>query len=134
VYRVAHDHFLIVVNASNIDKDYRHFVENVGTRCQIDNESDTTALIAFQGPKAEAALSRLTHADLARLRSFCFLPDRQVAGRPAWIARAPATPARMASRFFVRRTTHQPYGTPSSKRRARLAASPWAWARATLCA
>jgi aminomethyltransferase len=87
VYRVAHDHFLIVVNASNIDKDYRHFVENVGTRCQIDNESDTTALIAFQGPKAEAALSRLTHADLARLRSFCFLPDRQVAGRPAWIAR-----------------------------------------------
>jgi len=87
VYRVASDHFLIVVNASNIDKDYRHFVENAGTFCQIDNESDKTGLIAFQGPKAEVALSGLTNADLASLRSFSFLPDRQVAGRPAWIAR-----------------------------------------------
>ena len=87
VYRVAGDHFLIVVNASNIDKDYRHFVENAGALCQIDNQSDSTALIAFQGPKAAAALAGLTDADLASLRSFCFLPDRQVAGRPAWIAR-----------------------------------------------
>ena len=87
VYRVAGDHFLIVVNASNIEKDHRHFSENVGALCQIDNESDTTALIAFQGPKAQVALAGLTHADLPSLRSFCFLPDRQVAGRPAWIAR-----------------------------------------------
>jgi aminomethyltransferase len=87
VYRVASDHFLIVVNASNIDKDSPHFVENAGALCQIDNESDSTALIAFQGPKAEAALAGLTDADLASLRSFCFLPNRQVAGRPAWIAR-----------------------------------------------
>jgi len=81
VYRVAHDHFLMVVNASNIDKDHRHFVENAGALCQIDNQSDSTALIAFQGPKAAAALAGLTNADLASLRSFCFLPDSQVAGR-----------------------------------------------------
>jgi aminomethyltransferase len=87
VYRVAGDHFLIVVNASNIDKDHQHFIENAGALCQIDNQSDSTALIAFQGPKAAAALAGLTNADLASLRSFCFLPDRQVAGRPAWIAR-----------------------------------------------
>ncbi|HEX7507883.1 MAG TPA: glycine cleavage system aminomethyltransferase GcvT [Polyangia bacterium] len=87
IYRVACDHFLIVVNASNIDKDHRHFVENAGALCQIDNESDATALIAFQGPKAAAALAGLTNVDLAALRSFGFVPDRQVAGRPAWIAR-----------------------------------------------
>ena len=87
IYRVASDHFLIVVNASNIEKDYRHFCENVGAFCQITNESDTTALIAFQGPKAEAALTGLTDANLAALRSFHFLPDRHVAGRPTWIAR-----------------------------------------------
>ena len=87
VYRVARDHFLIVVNASNIDKDHRHFIANASALCQISNESDATALIAFQGPKAEAALADLTDADLASLRSFCFLADRQVAGRPAWIAR-----------------------------------------------
>jgi len=87
VYRVTGDHFLIVVNASNIDKDHRHFRENAGALCQIDNESDTTALIAFQGPKAATALAGLTDADLTSLRSFCFLPDSQVAGHPAWIAR-----------------------------------------------
>jgi aminomethyltransferase len=87
VYRVTGDHFLLVVNASNIDKDHQHFVKNAGALCQIDDQSDSTALIAFQGPKAAAALAGLTNADLASLRSFCFLPDRQVAGRPAWIAR-----------------------------------------------
>jgi aminomethyltransferase len=87
VYRVAPEHFLIVVNASNIEKDYRHFVENVGAWCDIHNESDATALIAFQGPKAASALAGLTSADLGALRSFRFLPDQQVAGRPAWIAR-----------------------------------------------
>ena len=87
VYRVAPDHFLIVVNASNIDKDHRHFVDNVGSLCQIDNQSDATALIAFQGPQAASALAGLTKADLPSIRSFTFLPDQQVAGRPAWIAR-----------------------------------------------
>jgi len=87
VYRVAADHFLIVVNASNIDKDYRHFLANAGSLCQITNESDATALIAFQGPKAAAALQPLADAALAALPSFHFLPDRRVADRPVWIAR-----------------------------------------------
>jgi aminomethyltransferase len=87
VYRIVSDHFLIVVNASNIEKDHQHFVENVGNMCQISNESDQTALIAFQGPKAMTALADLADADLASLRSFYFLPNRKVAGKPAWIAR-----------------------------------------------
>jgi aminomethyltransferase len=87
VYRVASDHFFIVVNASNIDKDYQHFISNVGAICQISNESDATGLIAFQGPKAEAALCGLTDANLAALRSFAFLPNQKVAGLSAWIAR-----------------------------------------------
>ncbi len=87
VYRVAAEHFLIVVNASNIDKDFSHFSSNVGSWCEIKNESDATALIAFQGPKAASALAGLTKSDLASLRSFRFLPNRQVAGLPAWIAR-----------------------------------------------
>jgi aminomethyltransferase len=87
VYRVAAEHFLIVVNASNIEKDFRHFVENVGSMCSIRNESESTGLIAFQGPKAQAALSPLTRAELGSLRSFGFLPGHEVAGCPAWIAR-----------------------------------------------
>ena len=87
VYRVASDHLLIVVNASNIAKDYRHFVDQVGGLCQIDDESSRTGLIAFQGPKAVAALAGLTDAELGTMASFSFLTGRHVAGRPVWIAR-----------------------------------------------
>jgi len=87
VYRVAADHLLIVVNASNIDKDRQHFIDNAASICQIDDESDRTGLIAFQGPKAAAALAGLTDADLGSLPSFSFVTGRQVAGRQAWIAR-----------------------------------------------
>jgi aminomethyltransferase len=87
VYRVKADHFLIVVNAANIDKDFGHFVAQVGSWCEIRNASDETGLISYQGPKAETALATLTRAPLATLRSFHFLTDVQVAGRPVWIAR-----------------------------------------------
>jgi aminomethyltransferase len=87
VYRVKADHFLIVVNASNIDKDFHHFVDQVGSWCEIRNASDETGLISFQGPRAETALATLTRAPLASLKSFHFLTDVEVAGRPVWIAR-----------------------------------------------
>jgi aminomethyltransferase len=87
VYRVAADHFLIVVNASNIAKDVAHFTDSVGTWCEIRNASDETALIAFQGPRAQPALQALTTAPLAELKTFHFAPDTTVAGRSAWIAR-----------------------------------------------
>jgi aminomethyltransferase len=87
VYRVRPDHFLIVVNASNIEKDVAHFTSNVGTWCELRNASDETALIAFQGPRAEAALQGLTQTPLASLKPFHFVPDARVAGRAAWIAR-----------------------------------------------
>jgi aminomethyltransferase len=87
VYRVAADHLLIVVNASNIAKDHRHFRERAGSLCRIDDESDQTGLIAFQGPKAAQALASLTDADLGVMPSFSFLTGPKVAGHPVWIAR-----------------------------------------------
>ena len=87
VYRVAKDHLLIVVNASNIEKDYQHFVANAASLCQIEDASARTGLIAFQGPKARAALAGLTDAPLTTLPAFAFLTDQKVAGRSVWIAR-----------------------------------------------
>jgi aminomethyltransferase len=87
VYRIAADHLLIVVNASNIEKDYRHFVDNAGALCRIDDESATTGLIAFQGPKAAAALASLTDTELASLPSFSLRSGCKVAGRPVSLAR-----------------------------------------------
>ncbi len=87
VYRVAADHYMLVVNASNIDKDFQWFSQHVGSWCELDDASDETALISFQGPKAAAALQPLTSFDLTALKSFDFTTTAQVAGLPVWIAR-----------------------------------------------
>jgi aminomethyltransferase len=87
VYRVSGQHFLIVVNASNSEKDVAWFRENVGTWCEITDASADTGLIAFQGPAAERALQPLTEVPLAQLRPFTFVAERDVAGVPAWISR-----------------------------------------------
>jgi aminomethyltransferase len=87
VYRVSAEHYLIVVNAANSDKDHCWFVENVGSLCEIVDASADTGLIAFQGPEAERALQALTKVPLAQLAPFSFVAERDVAGVPCWISR-----------------------------------------------
>jgi aminomethyltransferase len=87
VYRVQPDHFLIVVNASNIDKDVDWFQEHRGAGCEIQDKSATTGLIAFQGPAAAQTLQPLSSVPLDRLRPFSIATDVTIAGLPAWIAR-----------------------------------------------
>jgi aminomethyltransferase len=52
VYRFSPSRVLVVCNASNREKIAGHFRNLVGTRCDFDDASDRTALIALQGPKA----------------------------------------------------------------------------------
>ena len=59
VYRRAADDYLVIVNASNIDKDFAWMFENTKSICAPVNESDNWALIAVQGPKAAALLDRI---------------------------------------------------------------------------
>lgn len=87
VYRLAEDDFLLVVNASNIESDFAHITAQPHPGCEIENHSDRYALLALQGPRAEAILGRLTDADLSGLKYYWFLQDQQVAGRPALISR-----------------------------------------------
>jgi len=96
VYRIAADHYLIVVNAGNVAKDVAWFRDNApgsgsaggaAPACTITDESDATGLVAFQGPKAEQALQTLTAVPLPSLRSFDFVAACEVAGVPASIAR-----------------------------------------------
>jgi len=56
VYRRAEDDILIVCNASNVDKIASHVQSHLPEGVSFDNESDDTALIAIQGPLAEATL------------------------------------------------------------------------------
>jgi aminomethyltransferase len=74
VYRWAPQHFLLVVNAGNIEKDFgwiQAHLGGVGDAVAV-NASSRYALIAVQGPKAEAVLQRLTSVNLADLKYYWF--------------------------------------------------------------
>jgi aminomethyltransferase len=72
VYR-REDDFLIVVNASNREKDLEHFRKNTeDLDVEIADESDDWALLALQGPEAAKLLQDLTDAELSGLKPFRF--------------------------------------------------------------
>ncbi len=74
VYRWAPEHFLLVVNAGNIEKDWgwiQAHIAGVGDAVAV-NASARYALIAVQGPKAEAVLQPLTGVNLADLKYYWF--------------------------------------------------------------
>jgi aminomethyltransferase len=74
VYRMGPSHFLLVVNASNIDKDHAWIVEQAKAAGEVAvvNSSDRYALIAVQGPKARAIVQALTAVPLDTIKYYWF--------------------------------------------------------------
>jgi aminomethyltransferase len=72
VYRSDATNYLIVVNASNVDKDFGWFVEQAGALCDITNLSDETALLAVQGPNAVALVQSIADGPVAELKPFTY--------------------------------------------------------------
>lgn len=88
VYRMAPSHFLLVVNAGNIAKDYAWISEQVktaGDAAAIDSSS-RYALIALQGPASQEVLQPLTGVGLADIQMFWFAYG-EVAGARSTISR-----------------------------------------------
>jgi aminomethyltransferase len=85
VYRLAHNRFMVTVNAGNIDKDW-DWVKEHGGRARWRNVSEETALIAVQGPRAEALVGRLADREVAPIGYYRFAAGR-VAGASALISR-----------------------------------------------
>ena len=82
-YRLADDHFMLVVNASNIVKDFHWIAEHVkevGGDAAAVNTSSRYALIALQGPVAKDMLQTLTGVDLAAMK-YLLVRDRRGRGR-----------------------------------------------------
>src|SRR5215212_9927687 len=70
VYRTP-DNFLIVVNASNREKDVAHFQENTkDLDAGVIDESDDWALLALQGPRAVELLQSFTESDLSSIKYY----------------------------------------------------------------
>ncbi|PZE21594.1 glycine cleavage system aminomethyltransferase GcvT [Paenibacillus xerothermodurans] len=87
VYRLTADQYMLVINASNIDKDIQWMRLHLLGDVELENISDTTALLAIQGPHAETILSTATSAAINELKSFRFTPDADVFGVKALISR-----------------------------------------------
>jgi aminomethyltransferase len=88
VYRLADMHYMLVVNAANIDRDFawmegqaKHFKD-----VHIFNQSDATSLLALQGPSAQSILQPLTEVDLSSIRYYHYAPGA-VAGVDCLISR-----------------------------------------------
>lgn len=66
------DKYLLVVNASNKDKDLTWILDNKIDNCLITDTSDQISQLAVQGKKAEATLQKLTYMNLVLIPHFCF--------------------------------------------------------------
>jgi aminomethyltransferase len=81
IYRFA-DHIMMVVNASNKDKDFEHISLQLSKfDCTLEDISDAIALLALQGPDAEKILARHTDTDLSQIKYYHFTVGT-VAGVP----------------------------------------------------
>lgn len=72
VYRIDEKTYLLVVNASNMEKDWNWISRHNTFGVNMKNISDRTSLLAVQGPKAQAALQKLTDMNLAEIPYYHF--------------------------------------------------------------
>jgi aminomethyltransferase len=72
VYRIDEKTYMLVVNASNIDKDWDWISKYNTGGVEMINISDRTSLLAVQGPKAAEALQSLTEVDLSSMEYYTF--------------------------------------------------------------
>jgi len=72
VYMLAENEYMLVVNASNIDKDYDWIVSQNSMGATLENRSDQYALLAIQGPEAIAIVKELTDTDVESIRFYTF--------------------------------------------------------------
>lgn len=87
VYKYSDHHYLLVINAANIEKDFAWFKENLEGDVEIDNISDKISQLAIQGPLAEKILQKLADFDLATIGFFNFRRDVELNGIKALVSR-----------------------------------------------
>ncbi len=73
IYKMNDEKYFVVVNASNIDKDWNHITKFKDVAdANLNNASDEMSLLAIQGPKATEALQKLTDVNLSEIPYYHF--------------------------------------------------------------
>jgi len=86
LYRLAPDHYMMTVNAANIEKDWAWVTGHLDGRVDARNVSAETGLIAVQGPGAEGLVGRLADLDVTAIGYYRVARGR-VAGVPGLVSR-----------------------------------------------
>jgi aminomethyltransferase len=86
VSRTGEGRFLLVVNASNVEKDFAWMDSRRPSGASLVNASDDFALLALQGPESAAILKPLTDVDLGAMKYYRFA-EGKVLGEKATISR-----------------------------------------------
>jgi aminomethyltransferase len=88
VYKMEDNHYLLVVNASNIEKDYNWLESHVEGNVTLENLSETTAQLAIQGPLAKIVLQKLaSDTDLSEIGFFKFQQKVTLLDKKALVSR-----------------------------------------------
>jgi len=85
VYRWP-DHYMMVVNASNMEKDFKWLSEQKMSEVELSEVSAHYSLLAVQGRNAQATLQKLTNINLAAIKYYWFAAG-EIAGVPAFVSR-----------------------------------------------
>lgn len=86
LYQYSTTKFLLVVNAANIEKDWKWCVEHNTEGVTLENASDRMAQLAVQGPKATEMLQKLTDIDLFEIPYYSFREWTFAGARPVIIS------------------------------------------------
>jgi aminomethyltransferase len=81
IYRISQEEYLLVVNASNIEKDWNWISSHNTDGVEMENASDAYSLLAIQGPKAAEAMQSLTEVNLSEMGYYTFAKGT-FAGQP----------------------------------------------------
>ncbi len=87
VYKYSNTDYLLVVNASNTEKDYQWMKENIFGNTEILNVSENYAQLALQGPLAETILQKLTSKNLNEIEFYYFNDNVKVGNIEALVSR-----------------------------------------------
>ena len=87
VYKYTNTDYLLVVNASNTEKDYRWMKENIFGDTEVLNVSENYAQVALQGPLSQTILQKLTKKDLNEIEFYYFCDNVNIGNIGALVSR-----------------------------------------------
>ncbi len=87
IYKINEHDYLLVVNASNTEKDFKWLMEHLEGDVKLENISEGTAQLALQGPLSEKVLLPLTQGKAIDIASFKFQKEALIAGKKVLVSR-----------------------------------------------